>query len=379
MIKEKQDVYRELQVHLDKMPIGYPATKSGVEIRLLKHFFNPAQAEMAIKLNWKWKSLQDIHIKIKEKDTSIKDLEKFLDKMVKNGSLNFKTKDGQKYYANAPIVVGMYEYQISRLNKDLIKDFFHYITEAFGFEIMRTKISQLRTIPIEQSIEFDKNVASYINIRKIFENTDQPIAVTDCICKKGTDLIGRPCKITNRREICMAIDWIAQLYIDQGWGRQINKEEALEILRKNEEDGLILNIENTKNPIFFCGCCTCCCGITAGLKYSYNPAKLGGNNYYAEINPESCTGCGICVDRCQMDALILIDEISNIKRNRCIGCGNCVTICPSEAIKLVKKEKEINPPEDFEDLYSSILNKKIEIKEKQLKRTLKRKKARKIN
>ncbi|MHA1490099.1 MAG: ATP-binding protein, partial [Promethearchaeota archaeon] len=96
-----------------------------------------------------------------------------------------------------------------------------------------------------------------------------------------------------------------------------------------------------------------------------------------EIDPESCTGCGICVDRCQMEALILIDEISNVKRNRCIGCGNCVATCPSEAIKLVKKEKEINPPEDFDDLYSSILNKKIEIKEKLLKRTLRRKKAQK--
>jgi Na+-translocating ferredoxin:NAD+ oxidoreductase RNF subunit RnfB len=323
---------------------------------------------MAMNLNWKWQPLEIIFNQSKEKKPSINQLESFLDKMVEKGTLNFKRKEEKKYYANAPIVVGMYEYQLTRLDKELVKDFFHYIMETFGFEIMRTKISQLRTVPIEQSITREINIATYEDIKKIFENAKQPIAITDCICKKGRDLMGHPCKITERLEICMAFDWIALLYIDQGWARQITRQEALEVLRKNEEDGLIINVENTEDPIFFCGCCTCCCGLTAGLKYLHQPGKLAGNNYYAVIDSELCSGCGLCIERCQMDAIQMIDEVSQVKKNRCIGCGNCIATCPIEAIRLMKKDKITEPPKDFEDLYGSILEAKNQIKEKHAKK-----------
>jgi hypothetical protein len=163
---------------------------------------------MAMNLNWKWQPLEIIFNQSKEKKPSINQLESFLDKMVEKGTLNFKRKEEKKYYANAPIVVGMYEYQLTRLDKELVKDFFHYIMETFGFEIMRTKISQLRTVPIEQSITREINIATYEDIKKIFENAKQPIAITDCICKKGRDLMGHPCKITERLEICMAFSKI---------------------------------------------------------------------------------------------------------------------------------------------------------------------------
>ena len=358
------DVYRELQQHLNKMPIGYPETKSGVEIRILKRLFDSNQAKMAMNLSWKWESIEEIYKKLTNNEFHISEIEAFLDKMVEKGTLNFKRKDNKKYYANAPIVVGMYEYQLSHLDNELVNDFFHYIKEAFGFEMMRTKISQLRTIPIEQSINHEINIATYEDIRNIFEKANQPIAVTECICKKGTDLIGKSCKITNRREICMAIDWMAQLYIDQGWARQITKEEALEILQKNEDDGLIINVENTENPTFFCGCCTCCCGLTAGLKYLHQPSKLAGNNFYANINEELCSGCGVCVERCQLEAITLIDNISKINTNRCIGCGNCIAVCPVEAIKLIKKEKISKPPKNSEALYGLILETKNQINQK---------------
>jgi ferredoxin len=37
------DVYRALREHLDSLPAGFPATSSGVEIRILKRLFNPAE------------------------------------------------------------------------------------------------------------------------------------------------------------------------------------------------------------------------------------------------------------------------------------------------------------------------------------------------
>ncbi|MBD3215273.1 MAG: 4Fe-4S dicluster domain-containing protein [Candidatus Lokiarchaeota archaeon] len=365
MLEQGKGVYDKLRVHLDNMPIGYPETKSGVEIKILKALFTPQQAYIATFLNWKWQDIETIYQSFPSKENiSQEDFELQLTQMVKDGLINYRHKAKKKQYANAPLVVGFYEYQLKRLNKELIKDVFHYIKEAFGYEIMRTNISQLRTVPIEQSIESKINVSTYNNIRKIFETASPPFAVADCICKIATDMIQRPCKVTKRREICMAVDWMAQLYIDQEWGREISKKEALNILKKNEEDGLILNVENTQESLFFCGCCTCCCGITAGLKNLHNPSKLAQNNYYAILDLESCAGCGACIERCQMEAISLKGDKATIKKKRCIGCGNCVLACPSNAISLRFVEDPKKPPETSEKLYNSILLEKNQLKEK---------------
>ena len=91
------------------------------------------------------------------------------------------------------------------------------------------------------------------------------------------------------------------------------------------------------------------------------PAEYWATNHYASVNAELCTECGTCVDRCQANAIKLDERLhtSIIDLDRCIGCGNCVSTCPSEAIRLVKKDREIVPPEDMENLYDIIMaNKK---------------------
>ena len=85
------------------------------------------------------------------------------------------------------------------------------------------------------------------------------------------------------------------------------------------------------------------------------------SNYYAEVDLDLCTGCEVCVNRCLMDAITLIDEKSSVNRDRCIGCGLCVSTCPMEAITLHKKEEETVPPIDRADLYTKITNKKAEL------------------
>jgi NAD-dependent dihydropyrimidine dehydrogenase PreA subunit len=148
--------------------------------------------------------------------------------------------------------------------------------------------------------------------------------------------------------------------MDMGFARPISKEETLKILKKAEEDGLILQTGNCQKPIFICCCCTCCCGLLKAEKKVDNPAKLVLNNYSAEINPELCTGCGSCVDMCQMEALFLDEDISNVNYDRCIGCGNCVPNCPVEAITLKKKGEDFSPPKNTYSLYMNLIDKKAE-------------------
>jgi len=82
------------------------------------------------------------------------------------------------------------------------------------------------------------------------------------------------------------------------------------------------------------------------VKKSPRPADYFTTNFHAIVDSEACEGC--CVERCQMEALSLINNISTVDYDKCIGCCNCVVTCESNAIKLQKKENEMVPPKDFE-------------------------------
>ena len=363
MNAEEESVYRKLQEHLNKLPVGFPATKSGVELEILKYLFTEQEAYIATKLSFKYEPLSKIYKRIDNPSISIEELERILDNSVKKGAIHYKKEGDQKLYANAMLIIGIFEYQVNRLTMEFMDLLKKYGQEAFDVELFRTKISQTRIIPVEKSITKENSVAIYSEVRKLIENAEEPIAVARCVCREKQDVRRERelCKLTDRYETCLGFGHMAQMYIDQGWARQITKEEALKILNKNEETGLILQPGNAQHPNFICSCCGCCCGILRDLKKMHNPAKLMKTNYYIEIDSELCSGCGICIDRCQMDAITLIDNISIVNRKKCLGCGLCVVTCPTGAIQLKNKEKELTPPETTEDLNLMILNKKKEL------------------
>jgi len=108
------------------------------------------------------------------------------------------------------------------------------------------------------------------------------------------------------------------------------------------------------------------------LKQLPNPADFVTSNYYAEISPDLCTGCGTCIDRCQMEAMSQEDDISIVNRKRCIGCGNCIFVCPDSAILLIKKDRQHVPPMTGTELYNEITQAKVKIKAKELRRQQRR-------
>jgi electron transport complex protein RnfB len=144
-----------------------------------------------------------------------------------------------------------------------------------------------------------------------------------------------------------------------GIGRSLTKDEALAILDKAQEAGLVLQPQNTQHPSYVCCCCGDCCGILTTVKRFPRPAELYATNYYAQIDPELCTGCETCVSRCQLDAITIADAVAVVDLDRCIGCGNCVASCDFDAAQLCKKEAETVPPKNTGDLYARIMAKKV--------------------
>jgi len=354
-------VYRELQRHLDSMPVGFPETASGVEIRILKQLFSPEEAKIAVQLPFSPKaseSLDSIADRLGMSGNAKNQLEQILDGMVSKGLLHFKREENMKFYSSIQWMIGIYEFQVNKLTRELFFDIVQFSLEAYGGETFSTKIPQLRTIPVEQSFTPEHLVANYDHVKKLVDAAEGPFAVADCVCRQAQDLLGNPCRATSRRETCLGFGEFAQLYIDEGWGRQISKEELLGIIEQNAKDGLILQPSNSQAVEYICSCCGCCCALLLGTKMSRHPVRYHSSNFYVEIDPELCTGCGTCVDKCQMDAITLVEEKSQLNLDRCIGCGVCAVNCPSAAITLQQKGEEHIPPKTLEELYDTILNKK---------------------
>jgi len=154
-------------------------------------------------------------------------------------------------------------------------------------------------------------------------------------------------------EACLVFGSAAWFYEQNGLGRSIAKQEALDILDQAEKAGLVLQPTNNQSVDNICLCCGCCCSILSNLKKLPEPARHAASNYFATLDPEQCVGCGTCADRCQMEAIVMEGESASILRKRCIGCGLCVTTCPQEAISLREKpeaEKSIPPLNAMERL-----------------------------
>lgn len=85
-------------------------------------------------------------------------------------------------------------------------------------------------------------------------------------------------------------------------------------------------------------------------------------NYHADINSDLCIGCGTCVERCQINAVKIVDDLEKIILKRCIGCGVCVPTCPEEVIQLKRKDPEIIPLQSKKELYTMIMDKKQQLR-----------------
>lgn len=375
------DLYRKLQKHFDTFPVGYPSTKSGVEIRILKRLFNPEEAKIALNLKFShsfedFETLDSIFERLKSRGFiyTRDELEDQLDKLAIKGAIKSLKQNNQKTYSASLFIIGMFEYQVNKITKEFAEDSQQFMEEALVEEMGRNLPLQMRTIPVGVSVEHDVEVANFDNVKKIIESVDGPIGIQNCICRQAMQAIDNPCKVTSRLETCMGFGPPAQMYIDLGWARKISKQEAIEILKKNEEEGLIFQPSNSQKADFICSCCGCCCEAIRGIKQFPNPGRIASTNYYAQIDPDICTGCGTCIDRCQMEAITLNDDISSINQERCIGCGNCVYTCPSEAIEFLKKEQPISPPLTMAEYYDINLVARTKRKERDLRKQARLKK-----
>jgi NAD-dependent dihydropyrimidine dehydrogenase PreA subunit len=369
-------VYRSLQEHLDGQAVGFPATKTGAEIRFLQKLFTPEEARLALSLSYKPAAIEEITgaapaNPAEEPGRTLA----LLESMVLKGAIGWKEKDGRGRWFLLPMVVGMYEGQDGHITPEIqaaADDYFG--TREWGTALLAAAPSQMRTIPVGIDVPVHHHVASYEQIRAIVDAASGPFVVIPCICRESAASKGKSCGKTMRTETCLGFGETAAAVLRRKHGRQISREEVIAILRENEKDGLVLQPSNARNPVFVCSCCGCCCGMLGMQRRLPQPLAFWTANFHAVVDADACTGCGTCATRCQVDAVAVRDAVARttaaeqsvgkstgksggtavIDINRCIGCGVCTTTCAAEAIRLEKNDAERIPPADEEELYDTI-------------------------
>ncbi len=363
-------IYRELQQHLDSGPAGFQASETGADIKLLKHLLTPEEAKIATLLSTiKWELPKQIYKRVRKSgmDMSLDEFVRKLDHMVYKGTIVVHRGGfGERIYKNVGVSAGgMIDFQVDRLTENLVEDIDKYHEESFSRRSEgspRKMIPQLRVVPVEKSVPVpDKNrIAVYDDVRHLVEQSPGPFSVANCICRQTKDLQEKPCKYSDIRETCLQVGPDhARQYIEMGRGREITKEEAFEVLDRAQEAGFILQPENSVKPENICCCCGDCCGPLAAAKNAPRPADLYTSNYYVTMDSTLCTGCEVCIGRCQMDARVMVDGKSTVDPDRCIGCGNCVVTCESGATRLVLKNEQNVPFRDKDDTFMHIMANKL--------------------
>ncbi|KPJ77270.1 MAG: 4Fe-4S ferredoxin [Deltaproteobacteria bacterium SG8_13] len=340
------DIYQLLARHLDRLPAGLPATETGVELRILKRLFTAEEARIAMGLTM---MLEPVSAIARRLGVEAKDLQPALDQMSRKGLIFRSTKQGQTLYMAAQFVVGIWEYHVNDLDEELIKDFNEYVPHLIQRSWVERKTKQLRVIPVSASIRADMQVMPYEEAEEIIRRQSK-IVVAPCICRREHRMAGAGCD--KPMEVCLLFGSGAYFYEQNGLGRPVSSDEALTILDRAMEAGLVLQPGNAQKPSNICMCCGCCCQILKNLNNLEKPALAVDSNYYAEVNPAICNGCGVCETRCQMGAIEL-REIARILPERCIGCGLCIPTCEEQAIRLTAKDadRQIVPPKNLVDTY----------------------------
>ena len=352
------DIYRDLQKRLDKYSVGFPATESGIEIKILKAMFSEDDAALFLTLTPMLEPPEAVAQRIgKPVDETAARLKNMADR----GLLFCLKKEDSIKYGAIPFVHGLFEFQVKRLDKEFARLVEEYFDAEFSRAMAENAGGFLRTIPVQESVDVAQHVAAYDDAVELLKK-QKLIVVTDCICRKLRQTVNKGCG--KLLEACFMFGSMAQYYLDHDMGRRVDKDEAVRILSEARTAGLVTQPATAQNPGGMCNCCGDCCGVLKSLNACDKPANLVFSNYFAAVDADACIGCEACMDRCQMGAITMsADDQAQINQDRCIGCGLCVSTCPSEAIRLILKpetDQKIPPVSSMEQMMNMAMKRGIQ-------------------
>jgi NAD-dependent dihydropyrimidine dehydrogenase PreA subunit len=345
--------YRDLADRLQAGPVALPepddpAARAGWQ-EILEILYTPEEAALAARLPVRPMSLEKLSARVGIPAEALRPrLEAMADKGLVMDLVH--ARSGRTAWFLSPPVVGFFEYSLMRAKDSIPKkrmaEALHAYSsgdEAFAREVFgggtvigRALVHEtaLAEDPLPEVLDWQRATAVIGEARAW--------AVSLCYCRHKTEHLGQACDAP--MDNCLSVNGGAEFVIRRGFGRAVERSEALELLARSREAGLVQIADNVQNrPTFVCNCCGCCCEQLQGANH-WGLASVNPSGFAPRRDPARCSGCSRCARACPVAVIEMVPERRTgaqknglapaIDGERCIGCGVCATACHKDALKM---------------------------------------------
>jgi ferredoxin len=317
---------------------------------LLEILFPPADAALAARLPVRPISLDRLAARL---ELPAAELEARLEPMCERGVVLdlVNPRSGKRSFMLAPPVVGFFEYSLMRAHDTIPKkrmaEALHAYThgdpafarEAFGHETV-----------IGRALVHEPALADDVPELLAWERASEVVggarrwAVSLCFCRHKAEHLGEKCDAP--MDNCLSLNGGAEFIARRGFGREIERTEALEILARARESGLVQIADNVRSrPTFVCNCCGCCCEQLQAVSRWGLPA-VNPSGFVPRHDAGACAGCSRCARACPVGAIAMGPVLSagsrkaalspRVDEDRCVGCGVCADACHKGALAMAR-------------------------------------------
>ncbi len=353
---EEHEIYETFREWLDQAWLKMPANDD--LYTLLRTHYTPEEAEFLAGFPFRRTAVEDL-VDLKGMEES--EMLPILDKLAKAGKLWKDQKNGRIRYGLNEIMMGLYRttFWAGREDEHSIKlspPASHYQMSEFMDAFGKADFKGNRTVPIAETVHPNSTIKPYEDMVKILDDFEY-YSVSACACrhKKALDPDYETSKMP--LEVCLHFDALGRYIVENDMGREITREETEEILKKSAKAGLVQAISNyQEKPDTICNCDKQHCWQFENYHILEHNTSVNASEFVLATTSETCKGCGLCVKRCPMDALQMIDytaadpeinkkgKVPLLNANACLGCGVCVVKCPTRSLVLETKKETVEPP-----------------------------------
>lgn len=330
-------LYERLYEKVNALGFGY-GRNNGDEYAMLRRFYTPEDAQFFLDMPDDEFFSAEQFAEIEK--MSVETAKNVLDDMSRRADIyHEKGPDGADRYHVIPAAHGIYEFHQRWFENDWLIPMRNAMfanpesarqTYGAGFPFYHALPVRAEYVKGEGILPEDDWRALLAQKRRFavcncqcYVTSHENFASSDCDCEA---------------DVCIQTDAMADYYLDDlKTGREITYEEALAIMERGVERGLVPQTTFSKKNEIFCSCGLCHCGILRLGKWFPGDANANQTRYALAFDPAKCAKCVACVMRCPMEAITLDEDGYPAADASCVGCGQCVSVCEADARWLERK------------------------------------------